>query len=72
MWNTESLSREQILEFLKSSEAIEFTGCGRKVKYGWLERVLRAQKYGDVSKAQVGCVSNQDRHSSSDHPDKGG
>ncbi len=56
MWNAEGLSREQIREFLKSSEAIEFTGCGRKEKYGWVERVLRAQNYGDLSKRERGVV----------------
>jgi hypothetical protein len=29
MLNAESLSQEQIREFLKSSQAIEFAGCGR-------------------------------------------
>ena len=44
MRNAESLSREQIQEFLKSSQPIEFAGCGRIEKYGWVERVLKAQK----------------------------
>jgi hypothetical protein len=56
MRNAESLSREQIEEFLKSNEAIEFAGCGRKEKYGWVERVLRAQKYGELGKGARGVV----------------
>ena len=56
MWNAESLSREQIREFLQSSEPIEFAGCGRKEKYAWVERVLAAQRYGDLSKRERGVV----------------
>ena len=42
MCNAESLSLEQIREFLKSSQTIEFAGCGRNEKYAWVERVLGA------------------------------
>ena len=56
MWNAESLSREQIREFLKSSEEIEFAGCGRNEKYAWVERVLAAQNYGELSKPERGVV----------------
>lgn len=56
MWNAESLSREQIREFLESSEGIKFTGCGRSEKYAWVERVLAAQNYGDLSKKGRGVV----------------
>lgn len=56
MWNAESLSREQIREFLQSSEAIEFAGCGRNEKYAWVERVLRAQRYGELGKGERGLV----------------
>jgi hypothetical protein len=45
MWNAESLSREQIREFLKSSQAIEFAGSGRDERYVWVERVLGVQSY---------------------------
>ena len=45
MWNAESLNREQIREFLKSSQPIEFAGCGRGEKYAWVELVLEAQQY---------------------------
>ena len=56
MWNTESLSREQIREFLKSSQPIEFAGCGRNEKYAWVERVLGAQNYGELSRGERGVV----------------
>ena len=56
MQNAESLSREQIQEFLRSSEPIEFGGSGREARYGWVERVLSAQKYGELSKGQRGLV----------------
>ena len=54
MRNAESLSREQIREFLESSQVIEFAGCGRDEKYGWVERVLRAQNYGALGKRERG------------------
>src|SRR5262249_49048981 len=56
MGDAESLSREQIREFLKSSEPIEFAGCGREEKYAWVERVLRAQSYGELGKRERGIV----------------
>ena len=56
MRNAESLSREQIREFLQSSQLIEFAGCGREEKYGWVERVLRAQNYGALGKRERGVV----------------
>lgn len=56
MRNAESLSREQIREFLKSSEEIEFAGCGRNEKYAWVERVLGTQSYGALSKGARGVV----------------
>jgi len=56
MWNAESLGREQIREFLQSSQTIEFAGCGREEKYAWVERVLAAQKYGELSKGERGVV----------------
>ena len=56
MWNAESLSREQTQEFLKSSQPIEFAGCGRIEKYAWVESVLRAQQYGALCKGERGVV----------------
>ena len=56
MQNAESLSREQIQEFLRSSEPIEFTGGGREERYGWVQGVLGAQKYGELGKIERGLV----------------
>lgn len=56
MQNAESLSREQIEEFLRSSEPIEFGGSGREERDSWVERVLAAQKYGELGKGQRGLV----------------
>lgn len=56
MRNAESLSREQIQEFLKSSQPIEFAGCGRNEKYAWMERVLTTQNYGELCKRERGVV----------------
>ena len=56
MRNAESLSQEQIGEFLQSSQPIEFTGCGRNEKYAWVERVLKAQNYAGLGKRERGVV----------------
>ena len=56
MQNAESLSREQIQEFLSSSEPIEFVGGGREERHGWVEKVLTAQHYGKLSKGERGLV----------------
>lgn len=56
MRNAESLSQEQIREFLKSSQPIEFAGCGRDEKYAWVEQVLRTQNYSESSKGERGVV----------------
>jgi len=56
MWNAESLSREQIREFLQSSEPIEFAGSGRNERYVWVERVLASQRYGELGKLDRGVV----------------
>src|SRR5215831_4641400 len=56
MQNAESLSQEQIQEFLRSSEPIEFAGSGRQQRYSWVERVLAAQNYGRLGKRQRGLV----------------
>ena len=56
MWNAESLSREQIQEFLKSTQTVEFAGSGRDEKYVWVEHVLGAQSYADLGKKERGVV----------------
>ena len=56
MQNAESLSRDQIQEFLRSSEPIEFSSGGREEVYLWTERVLAAQKYRELGKSERGLV----------------
>jgi transposase InsO family protein len=56
MQNAESLSREQIQEFLRSSDPIEFTSGGREERYRWVERLLVAQKYRELGKRDRGLV----------------
>ena len=56
MQNAESLSREEIQEFLRGSGPIQFAGGGRDERYGWVERVLTVQKYGELGKNERGLV----------------
>ena len=56
MQNAESLTEEQIQQFLTGSETIEFRGQNRAELYGWVERVLVAQEYATRSKKQRGAV----------------
>jgi hypothetical protein len=56
MQNAESLSREQIQEFLRGSGPINFAGGGRDDRYGWVEQVLAVQKYGELGKNERGLV----------------
>jgi len=50
MQNAESLSQEQIREFLRSSGGMDFRACGRAEIYAWTERVLVAQEFGGLRK----------------------
>ena len=54
MQNAESLSRDQIQEFLRSSEPIEFSSGGPEERYLWVEQVLAAQKYRELGKRERG------------------
>src|SRR5580692_8616736 len=56
--NAEALTGQQISEFLKGSEGIEFTGQSRAEIYSWTERMLVAQEYGRQSKKQRGAIRN--------------
>jgi transposase InsO family protein len=56
MQNVEALSGEQIREFLRGSETIEFKGQNRAELYGWVEGVLVAQEYAAQGKKQRGAV----------------
>jgi hypothetical protein len=50
------LSQDQIQEFLRSSEPIDFTTGGRAERYQWVERVLAAQNYWKLRKRERGLV----------------
>ncbi len=56
MHNAESLSQEQIREFLDSGGGIEFSGSGRQEIYAWTERVLVAQEFASQSKNRRGLI----------------
>ena len=56
MQNTEALTGEQIREFLKCSETIEFRGQNRADLYDWVQRVLVAQEYPMQGKKQRGAI----------------
>ena len=56
MQNTEVLTQEQIREFLKGSQSIEFTGQNRAELYGFVERELVAQQYAVLGKKERGGV----------------
>lgn len=54
--NAEALTGQQIREFLKGSETIEFRGQNRAELYGWVQRVLVAQEYATQGKKQRGAI----------------
>ena len=56
MQNAEKLSREQIAEFLKGSEGIEFSAQNRAELYDWVQRVLVDQEYVVQDKKQRGAI----------------
>ena len=56
MQNAESLTAQQISEFLKGSEGIEFAGQGRAEIYGWIEGMLTAQRYRQQRRKQRGAL----------------
>src|SRR5580698_575339 len=56
MQNAGALTKEQVQEFLKGSEAIEFSGQNRSELYGWVQQVLVAQEYAAQGKKERGGV----------------
>jgi transposase InsO family protein len=56
MQNAEGLSPNQISEFLKASDGIEFSGQKRAERYAWTQRVLIAQEYASQGKKQRGQI----------------
>jgi transposase InsO family protein len=56
MQNSESLTRQQISDFLKASEEIVFSGANQAEVYAWVERVLVAQEFKGQSKKDRGAI----------------
>ena len=56
MQNAERLTQEQIREFLRSSEPIEFSGQNRGEMYAWVQRVLVGQEYAVQERKQRGAI----------------
>jgi len=56
MQNAEDLTQEQIEEFLRGSQAIEFRGQNRAERYEFVQRVLVAREYAVQGKKQRGTI----------------
>ena len=56
MQNAEALTPQQISEFLKGSQGIEFSGQSRAETYAWTEGMLVAQEYAHQAKTQKGAM----------------
>ena len=56
MQNAETLSPNQIREFLKLSQEIEFTAQNRAEVYAWVQRTLVAQEYARQAKKRRGML----------------
>ena len=56
MQNAEKLTQEQIQEFLKGSQTIEFTGQNRAERYRFVQQVLVGQEYAVQGKKQRGAI----------------
>ena len=56
MHDAEKLSLDQIKSFLNAREEIRFEGQNRQQVYGWVERVLRHQRYPKQGRQARGLV----------------
>ncbi len=56
MQNLERLTVEEMEDFVRGSQKLTLTAEGKEAIYGFLERVLKAQGYGQLSKGQRGIV----------------
>jgi transposase InsO family protein len=56
MQNAETLTQEQIQEFLKGSRPIEFAGQNRTDRYEFVQRVLVAQEFAVQGKKERGTI----------------
>lgn len=52
----EKLSLEQIRAFLEASDAVGFKGRNREEVYGWVNQLLRTQKYEELKRGGRGLV----------------
>ena len=53
---TEGVGFEQMRAFLAASESVAFRGCDRGQIYSWVEKTLRAQRWGELKRADRGLV----------------
>jgi hypothetical protein len=53
---SERLSLEQIQAFLEGSEQVEFKGRNREEVYGWVNHLLRQQRYDELERCERGLV----------------
>lgn len=56
MQNADRLMPEQILQFLRGSQAIEFSGQNRAERYQFVQQVLVGQEYARQGKKQRGAI----------------
>src|SRR5437660_4047980 len=56
MENTDALTSQQISEFLKGNEGLQFTDQKRSEVYRTIERILVAQQYFKQSKKERGAI----------------
>ena len=56
MQNGEKLTPQQINEFLKGSEEINFAGASKAEVYSWVQEVLVAQEFASKSKGDRGVI----------------
>jgi hypothetical protein len=50
------VSLEQIRAFLEASDEVHFEAQDREAVYGWVERMLREQNWGELGRASRGLV----------------
>ncbi|MGH8534433.1 MAG: integrase, partial [Gammaproteobacteria bacterium] len=56
MQNVERLTLAEMQGFFEGSRTVGFAGQGREAVYGFIQRVLVAQRYRRLSKGQKGIV----------------
>lgn len=54
--DTEKLTLEQIARFLEAAEEVRFEAKSQKAVYGWIERLLRQQRYSQLPRAARGLL----------------